>query len=129
MLAYVYPAMSVFWSMLWFFCFFIWIMLLFRVFADLFRSHDLGGGGKALWVIFVVIVPFLGVLVYLIARGHGMAERNMTDAANQQQALDEYVRKTAGTSSADQLATLAELHDQGKLSDEDFAKAKAKVIG
>jgi len=128
-LAYVYPAMSVFWSMLWFFCFFIWIMLLFRVFADLFRSHDLGGGGKALWVIFVVIVPFLGVLVYLIARGHGMAERNMTDAANQQQALDEYVRKTAGTSSADQLATLAELHDQGKLSDEDFAKAKAKVIG
>ena len=75
MLAYDYPLLGVFWTMLWFFLFFIWIWLLITIFADIFRSHDIGGFAKALWVIFVIVVPFLGVLIYLIARGKGMQDR------------------------------------------------------
>ena len=75
MLAYDYPLLGIFWTVLWFTLFFIWIWLLIRVFADIFRSHDLGGFAKALWVIFVIVVPFLGVFIYLIARGRGMEDR------------------------------------------------------
>jgi len=124
-----YPILNLFWSMLIFFGFVIWIWLLITVFIDIFRSHDMGGWAKALWVVFLIVLPFLGVVIYLIARGHGMAERGAKQAQQQQQAFDDYVRETAGTSEADQLAKLAELHDSGKLSDEDFATAKAKVLG
>ena len=129
MLASSYPLLNVFWTMLIFFGFFIWIWLLIMVFGDIFRSHDIGGFAKALWVLFVIIVPLFGLLIYLIARGHGMADRNVTQAQQQQHAFDDYVRETdASSSPADQLTQLAALHDQGKLSDADFDRAKAKVI-
>jgi len=129
MLGSSYPLLNVFLSMVWFFLFFLWIWLLIMILADIFRSHDMGGLAKAVWVLFIIILPFLGVLVYLIARGGGMAERNVKQAQAQQQAFDQYVRETAGSSPASELATLSELHDSGKLSDDDFAKAKAKIIG
>src|SRR5215469_8555485 len=114
---------QVFLSMLYFFLFFIWIWLLIVVFADIFRSHDLGGGGKALWCIFIIILPFLGVFVYLIARGGKMHERQAQQAAEQQKAFDSYVRQAAGTPGADtasQLSKLADLKSQGVLSEEEF---------
>jgi hypothetical protein len=129
MLASSYPLLDIFLSMLWFFLFFLWIWLLIIVFADIFRSHDMGGGAKALWVIFIILVPFLGVLIYLIARGGKMAERSQRDAQAQQKAFDDYVRQTASTATpAEQLSTLSQLHDQGKLSDADYEAAKAKVL-
>ena len=125
-----YPLLDLFWTMLEFFLFFIWIWLIIMIFMDIFRSHDMGGFAKAIWVIFVIILPFLGILVYLIARGGGMHERAIKQSEQQQKAFDDYVKKTAAADSpADQLATLSTLHDQGKLSDDDFAKAKAKIIG
>ena len=87
MLAYSYPLLGVFWSMLWFFLFIVWIWLLIVIFADIFRSHDIGGFAKALWVIFVIILPFLGVFVYLIARGGKMQEHAVQQAKDQDQAL------------------------------------------
>jgi hypothetical protein len=129
MLAYSYPLLGVFWTMLWFFLFFIWIWILIVVFADIFRSHDMGGLAKALWVIFVIIVPFLGVLVYLIARGGKMHERAMSDAKQQDQEFRAYVQDAAGgTSSADQLAKLADLKDKGVITDAEFEAQKAKIL-
>jgi type VI protein secretion system component VasK len=121
---------QVFWSMLWFFLFFIWIIILFQVFADLFRSHDIGGLAKALWVIFVIITPFLGVLVYLIVRGSKMQEHAMADAKAMDAANRAYIRQAAGAGSSDaeQLDKLATLHADGKLSDAEYAAAKAKVL-
>ena len=95
MLAYNYPLGGVFLSMLYFFLFFIWLWILFTVFVDIFRSHDLSGWLKALWVIFVIILPFLGCFVYLIARGGKMQERKIQDANQQKQAFDSYVREAA----------------------------------
>ena len=97
MFAYDYPAMGIFWSMLYFFIFFLWLMLLFRIFGDIFRSEDLGGLGKTVWVIFVIIVPFLGVFVYLIARGGKMTQRNLDAARAQDEAMKAYIQQTAGT--------------------------------
>jgi len=115
--------------MLIFFGFVIWIYLIILVFMDIFRSHDMGGFAKALWVIGIIFFPLLGVLIYLIARGGSMHERSVRQAEAQKAQFDEYVRETASTASpADQLATLANLHDQGKLSDEDYEKAKAKIL-
>jgi hypothetical protein len=129
MLAYDYPLLGIFWTMLWFFLFFIWIWILITVFADIFRSHDLGGWAKALWVIFVVVVPFLGVLVYLIARGKSMQERAAQRAAQQEQDFRGYVQEAAGGSnSADQLAKLADLKQQGVLTDAEFEAEKAKIL-
>jgi hypothetical protein len=129
MLAYDYPLLGVFWTMLWIFLFFIWIWILIAVFADLFRSHDIGGWAKALWVIFIVILPFLGVLVYLIARGGKMQERAVQRAQQQEQEFRSYVQQTAGpTSSADQLSQLADLKARGVLSDEEFEAEKAKIL-
>ncbi len=96
MLAYNYPLLSIFWTMLEFFLFFLWIWLLIVVFSDIFRSHDMGGLAKALWVIFVIIIPYLGVLIYLIARGGSMHERAAAQAAQQQKAFDSYVKQAAG---------------------------------
>src|SRR6516164_7455973 len=104
MLAYDYPLLDIFWTMLWFFLFFIWIWILISVFIDIFRSHDLSGWGKAGWVIFVVILPWLGILFYLIFRGKHMQERAMRGAARQQVEFQQYVQDAAaGGSSADQL--------------------------
>jgi Short C-terminal domain/Phospholipase_D-nuclease N-terminal len=101
------------------------------VFIDIFRSHDMGGVAKALWVIFIIILPFLGVFVYLIARGGKMHERAAQQAAEQQKAFDQYVREAAGTSGADtasQLAKLADLKSQGVLTDAEFEAQKAKIL-
>ena len=130
MLAYDYPLLGVFWTMLWFFLFFIWIWILITVFADIFRSHDMGGWHKALWVIFVIIVPYLGVFVYLIARGSKMHEHAIENAAAAQNAFNQQVRAVAGSggSVADQLAKLADLKDRGVITDAEFEAEKAKVM-
>jgi ABC-type multidrug transport system fused ATPase/permease subunit len=129
-LAYTYPLLDFFWTMLEIFLFVIWIYLLFVVFVDIFRSHDMGGVAKALWVIFVIILPFLGVFVYLIARGGKMHERAEAAAAAQQKAFDSYVQQAAGGSStADQLSKLADLKDKGTITEAEFAAEKAKILG
>ena len=123
------PLMDLFWTMLWFFMFFIWIWLLIRIFGDIFRSDDLGGWGKALWTLFVIITPFLGVLVYLIARGKGMQERSIRDAEAADAATREYIKQAAGTTSkADELAKLASLRDQGVLTPAEFEAQKAALL-
>ena len=131
MLGTSYPLLNLFWTMLEFFLFFIWIWLLITVFADVFRSHDMGGFAKALWVIFVIVLPFLGIFVYLIARGSSMHERSVQQAQHQQDAFNEYVRHAAatpGATSADQLAKLADLKAQGVLTDAEFEAQKAKIL-
>ena len=129
MLAYDYPVMGVFWSMLYFFIFFIWIMLLFRVFVDIFRSHDMGGFAKTLWFIFVIIVPFLGVFIYVIVRGKSMGERDMAQAKAQNEAFASYVQQTAGSgSTADELAKLSDLMSTGAITQAEYDVAKAKVL-
>jgi hypothetical protein len=127
--AYSYPLLGIFWTMLWFFAFFIWIWLLIVVFTDIFRSHDMGGFAKALWCIFIIFLPLLGVLIYLIARGGSMHERQARAAQQQEQAFREYVQDAAGSSnSADQLAKLAELKDSGAITEEEFQAGKAKIL-
>ena len=132
MLASDYPILDIFLTMLYFFLFFIWIWLLITVFVDIFRSHDMSGGIKALWCIFVVIVPFLGVFVYLIARGGKMHERAAAEAAQQQKQFDAYIKQTAGsgggTDTASQLSKLADLKSQGVITDAEFEAQKAKVL-
>ena len=130
MLAYTYPLLSIFWTMLEIFFFIIWIYLLFIVFVDIFRSNDMGGLAKALWVIFVIVVPYLGVFVYLIARGGKMHERAAAQAQQQQKAFDSYVQQAAGGSStADQLSKLADLKEKGTITEGEFAAEKAKLLG
>jgi len=129
MLAYDYPLMGVFWSMLWFFLWIIWIMLLFRVIGDIFRSQDLGGFAKVLWLLLVIVVPFFGVFVYMIARGHAMAQHDVNAAQARDEQFKAYVQQVAPSSgSADELAKLAELHQSGVLTDAEFAQQKAKVL-
>ena len=128
MIAYTYPILGIFWTMLMFAAFFIFIWLLIIVFIDIFRSHDMGGFAKALWVIFIIILPILGILVYLIARGGKMQERTASEAVQQQQAFDAYVQDVAGTSPADQLAKLSELKDKGAITDAEFQAQKAKIL-
>ncbi|MGD0374447.1 MAG: SHOCT domain-containing protein [Streptosporangiaceae bacterium] len=124
-----YPLLNIFWTMFEFFLWVLWIWLLIWIFIDIFRSHDLSGWAKALWVIFVVILPFLGVLVYLIARGGQMHERAERQAKRQDEAWRSYVQQSAGTSTADQLAKLADLRDRGVISADEFEREKAKVLG
>jgi hypothetical protein len=112
------------------FLFAAWLMVLFSVISDLFRDHDLSGAGKAFWIVFLIFIPFLGVLVYLISRGHGMRDRALAQHEAAQKQLDAYVRQTAGSgSAADELTKLAKLHDDHKLSDQEFEAAKAKIVG
>jgi Short C-terminal domain/Phospholipase_D-nuclease N-terminal len=131
MLAAEFGTGQVFWSMLWFFLFFIWIWLLIVVFGDIFRSDDLSGWGKALWCIFIILVPYLGVFVYLIARGHKMQEHSIKEAQAQDAAMRQYVQNVAGSggSAADEIARLADLRDRGVISEAEFQQAKAKAIG
>jgi hypothetical protein len=122
---------EVFWDMLWFFLFFIWIWILISVFGDIFRSRDLSGWGKALWTIFVIFLPYLGVFVYLIARGGKMQEHRMQDAQAMDAQFRQYVQSAAGSSGsspAQEIARLAELRDQGAISDAEFEAAKAKAL-
>jgi hypothetical protein len=127
---YQYPILDFFLTMLYFFLFVIWIWLLIMVFSDIFRSHDMGGWAKALWSIFIIIIPFLGVFVYLIARGGKMHERQAAQAAEQQKAFDAYVKQAAGTAgdSTEQLSKLADLKSQGVLTDAEFEAQKAKIL-
>ena len=128
MLAYDYPILGVFWSMLIFFLFFAWLILLFRVFADIFRS-DMGGFAKAIWSIFVILVPFLGVFIYVIVHGDGMRSRDIADAKQSEAAFQDYVRQAAGSGSvASELSKLSELHASGALTDAEFEAQKAKLL-
>jgi len=116
-------------SLLWLFFLVIFFWLLITVFSDLFRDHDLSGWAKAAWILFVVILPFLGILVYLIARGGGMQKRALAQQKAAQEHFQEYVREQASTGTVpDQLEKLSKLHDDGKLTDEEFAAQKAKLL-
>jgi hypothetical protein len=128
MLGTTYPVLDIFWTMLQLFLFFIWIYLIFMIFTDIFRSHDLKGWTKALWVIGIIILPFLGSFLYLIVRGGKMHERAARAMQAQQQAFDDYVHKAAGSSTADQLHKLADLKDRGVLTEDEFATEKAKLL-
>jgi len=132
MFAYDYPLLGFFWSMVIFFLWFMWLWLLFRIFADIFRSADLGGFAKTLWIIFVIVLPFLGVFIYVIARGNSMTQRSIDLAEQQRAQFDSYVREAAGSgggvSTADELAKYSALKQQGVISDAEFAAAKAKLL-
>jgi hypothetical protein len=121
---------QVLWSIFWFFLFFMWIWLVISIFGDIIRSDDMGGASKAIWAALIVFLPYLGVFAYLLLRGGKMGERQLAAARAQEQAVASYIRETAGSGSspADQLATLADLHASGKLDDAEYATAKAKVI-
>jgi hypothetical protein len=130
MLAYDYPMLNVFVTMLWFFLFIVWIMILFHVFGDIFRSRDLSGWAKALWSIFIIFLPFLGVLVYVIARGDSMRTHAVQDAQARDAAFKGYVQQvTSSTDTSGQLAQLAALRDAGTITEADFQAGKAKILG
>ncbi|MGI9557253.1 MAG: SHOCT domain-containing protein [Solirubrobacterales bacterium] len=105
-----------------------WFWILISIIADLFSDDETSGWIKAVWVFFLIFMPFLGILIYLIVRGKGMRERALTQQAEAQAAMDTYVRETAGSSSADELAKLSDLKDKGTISDEEFQRAKAKLL-
>jgi len=129
MLAYDYPLLGLFWTMMIFFLWIAWLILLFRVFVDIFRSKDMGGFAKALWSIFVILVPFLGVFLYVIVHGKAMSERDVADAKQREAEFQAYVRETAGsTGSAEEIAKLADLREKGVITDEEFAAQKAKLL-
>jgi Short C-terminal domain/Phospholipase_D-nuclease N-terminal len=128
--SYQYPLLGVFWTIFEIFLWVIWFWILITVFIDIFRSHDLSGWGKALWFLFVLFIPLIGVLVYLIARGGKMHERAVQQAQRQDREFRQYVQDAAGDqSSADQLAKLADLRDRGVISPAEFEQEKAKVLG
>jgi len=130
-LAYSYPVLGAFLTILWIFLWVLWLIVLFRVIADIVRDDSMSGGGKAGWMVFVVVLPFLGVLVYVLARGRGMGARETRQARAQKEGFDAYIRRTAhqgGTTPADDLARLSEIHDSGGLSDEEFQRAKEKIL-
>ena len=132
MLATDYPLLNLFWTMVEIFFFVIWIWILITVLIDVFRSHDLSGWAKALWLVFIVFLPLLGVLIYLIVRGGSMHERAVQAAQAQDAALKEYVQSVAatsgGASTADELAKLADLRDKGVITADQFEAQKAKLL-
>jgi hypothetical protein len=125
-----YPLLNLFWTTLIIFLWILWFFILFRVILDIFRSHDMGGWGKAGWLIFVCVLPYLGVFVYLIARGSEMQHHDQAEAQKADQQMREYVRSVNGNSqsTADELTKLAGLHDHGVLSDTEFENQKAKLL-
>ncbi|MBO4253946.1 SHOCT domain-containing protein [Streptomyces griseorubiginosus] len=131
-LAYDYPLLSVFWSMLVFFLWIMWFVLLFRIVVDIFRDDDMGGWAKAGWLALVILLPFLGVFVYVIARGKSMGRREVAQAQAQQREFDSYIRRTAGSgsgsSSVDELARLSEIRARGDITDQEYARAKELVL-
>jgi len=128
--SYNYPALDIFWSIIEIILWVIWIWILIYVFTDIFRSRDLSGGAKALWFLFVLLIPLIGVLVYLIVRGSSMQDRSVQQAQQQDRELRAYVQEAAGTqtSTADQLAKLADLRDRGVITPEEFEREKAKIM-
>ena len=124
-----YPMLGVFWSVFIFFLWVIWIWILIWIFIDIFRSHDLSGWAKALWLLFILFIPLVGVLVYLIVRGGSMHERAVRQAQQEDQAARAYIREAAGSqSTADQLSKLADLRDRGVISADEFEREKAKIL-
>jgi hypothetical protein len=127
--SYSYPLLGAFWTIVEIFLWVIWFWILITVFIDIFRSQDLSGWGKALWFLFVLIIPLIGVLVYLIVRGGSMHERMAQQAQRQDDQLREYVQETSGSQSpADQLTKLADLRDRGVITAEEFEREKAKIL-
>jgi hypothetical protein len=129
-----YPMLDTFLTMLWFFLWILWLFLLFRVVLDIFRDDQLSGWGKAGWLLFTLVLPYLGVLVYLVARGSGMGRRSEAEARQNKEAFDDYIRQTASPvaaeapSQTEQLSKLAELKANGTLTDQEFERAKAKLL-
>ncbi len=124
-----FGLLDLFWSMLWFFLFISWIMLLTRVFADIFRSTDLSGIATVFWVVFVIVFPLIGVLVYIVVRGDTMTEHEVALMKGRDEAMRSYLQQAVGSpSSADELTKLVQLRDAGVLSAEEFAAAKAKAL-
>lgn len=126
-----YPLLNLFWTMLWFFLFVAWIWLLVALIADVFRSRDLSGWKKALWTLLIIVLPLLGALIYLIARGGGMTDRMLEEHDQREQAFRSYVRDAAAepsTSTADELTKLAALRDAGTISAGEFDDQKAKLL-
>ena len=122
-----FPFLEFLWSMMLFFAWVAWIWIAITCFVDIFRRHDIGGGSKALWVLFIILIPFLGVLVYLIAQHDGLRERSVKQAQDQQAAFDEYVKATAGGSAAE-IAKAKDLLDAGTITQGEFDAIKAKAL-
>ena len=124
-----YPFLEVLWTMIIFFAWMAWIWIAITIFADVFRRKDIGGGKKTLWVIFVILVPFLGVFVYLLANHDGMADRSIKQAQANQEAFDDYVRQTAGAGASDEIAKAKALLDAGTINQDEFDRIKARATG
>jgi hypothetical protein len=122
-----YPFLDVFWTMIIFFLWVIWIWFLIYILTDVFRRHDIGGGSKALWCIFIIFLPFLGALIYLIANGQGMAERNVKEVQTAQKQTDEYIRSVAG-GPAGEIEKAKQLLDSGAISNDEYAALKARAL-
>ena len=123
-----YPFIDVLWTIVVFFAWLAWIWIAITCFIDIFRRHDIGGGHKALWIVFIIVIPFVGVLVYLIAQHDGIRERSVKQAQDQQAAFDSYVKQTAG-GSASEIAKAKELLDAGTITQQEFDSIKAKALG
>lgn len=124
-----YPFLEVLWTMLIFFAWVIWFWILITIFADLFRRHDISGGKKALWIIFLILTPFLGVLIYLIANHDGMNERNLRQARASQEQFKEYVQSVSSGGAATEIEKAKGLLDSGAISQAEFDQIKAKALG
>ncbi|MCX5314558.1 MULTISPECIES: SHOCT domain-containing protein [unclassified Streptomyces] len=130
-LAYDYPLLGAFWTMLWIFLWIMWFVLLFRIFTDIFRDDTMSGWVKTGWLVLCIVLPFLGVFVYVIARGRNMGHREAAHARAQREEFNAYIRKTAAdgrSSSVDELARLSEIRDRGGITDEEFRRAKELVL-
>jgi membrane protein implicated in regulation of membrane protease activity len=127
--SYSYPLLGAFWTILEIFLWVLWIWVLIYVFIDIFRSHDLSGWARALWFLFVLFIPLIGVLVYLIARGDKMHERAVRQVQQQDREARQYIQEAAGSGSpADQLTKLADLRDRGVITADEFESQKAKIL-
>jgi Short C-terminal domain/Phospholipase_D-nuclease N-terminal len=122
-----YPFLNILWSMLIFFCFVIWIWTVFGCLADVFRRHDISGWGKAGWLVFMIVLPFLGVLAYIVTQGKGMADRSAEQIKAQQAQFDDHVREVAGSSAAE-ISQAKELLDKGAINQDEFEQLKSKAL-
>ena len=116
-------------TVIWIFLFVAWIMVLFTIVADLFRDHEVSGLAKAIWILFLIFIPFLTALIYLIVRGPGMRDRSIKEQAEVRKHFDQYVRETAATTPVDELHKLHDLKEKGAISDEEYERMKAKLVG
>ena len=123
-----YPFLDIFWTMLVFFLWITWFWLLIVILTDVFRRHDISGWGKAAWVLFVIVLPFLGVLLYLGFQGHGMSERAAQDQQAARQQTDEYIRSVATSDPAEQIAKAKQLLDSGAITQSEFDALKQKAL-